>query len=232
MIHLLFLAHNRLEFTKACVAALIANTDWSLVRHVWCYDDFSSDGTKAYLQSLTWPVESTLYLKKLYGPVAIMNHFLQLAKPEMFAKIDNDTIVPPGWLNACLDVMDASPELELLGIECGHDNPEMAGPRSYRRAHHIGGIGLMRAEVFSKYGLPRPDGRMGFTAWQERNDVHAGWLEPPLPVALLDHLPMEPWRSLSALYVRNGWQRQPWGFYEQKSSKLWEWWEGAAQPTC
>ena len=29
MVDLLYLAHNRLEFTKASVEALIANTDWS-----------------------------------------------------------------------------------------------------------------------------------------------------------------------------------------------------------
>lgn len=228
MIDLLFLAHNRLEFTRACVDALIANTDWSLVRQVWVYDDASTDGTREYLHGVDWPVTQQLKCGQFGGPVAIMNHFLERADfPEFFAKIDNDTLVPPRWLAECLDVMERNPSLDLLGIECSSDTPESrVENRGIEPALHIGGIGLMRGRAFQRGG-PTPDGRQGFTQWQHINpSITKAWMSPPIPVALLDHLPMEPWRSLNEKYEAAGWQRRPWGFYEERSHRLWDWWAG------
>lgn len=235
MIDLLFLACNRLEFTKASAASTLANTNWSKVYRVYLYDDNSEDGTRDYLESLEWPVERSWRPGKYGGPVAIMNHFLNLAEPRLFAKIDNDVLLPHGWLDDSLKVFLDNPQLDLLGIECRNDNPQNApfGGRGYEEAIHIGGIGLMRGRAFERYGQPGADGRQGFTQWQHKHpEVIKGWLNPPLPVALLDHLPMEPWASLSAEYVRNGWERVTWGKYEQRSSKLWEWWAGAHQETA
>lgn len=231
MIDLLFLAHNRLEFTKASVEAMLANTDWSKVYRVYLYDDNSQDGTDDYLASVEWPVERTWRPGKYGGPVAIMNQFLDLAEPRLFAKIDNDVLLPPGWLDESLKVFIERYEIDLLGIECWNDNPEaVAASRGYDPAVHIGGIGLMRGRAFDRYGKPGADGRQGFTQWQHRHpEVVKAWMNPPLPVALLDHLPMEPWRSLSAEYVRKGWERVTWGKYEQRSHRLWDWWAGANQ---
>lgn len=233
MIDLLFLAHNRLEFTRASAESAIENTDWAQVQAVYSFDDASIDGTHEYLANLKWPVRSIHNRSRFGGPVDVMNCFIRNVKPDLFAKIDNDVLLPPGWLGECLGVMDASPHLALLGIECGDDFP--VGDhveRRYERAHHIGGIGLMRGKAFEKFGLPRADGRMGFTHWQEKNEVVAGWLRPNLPVALLDHLPMEPWKSLSEEYIAKGWQRHGWNgsnFYELRSHRLWDWWAGAKQ---
>lgn len=47
-----------------------------------------------------------------------MNDYVARADPaDVVAKIDNDVIVPPGWLDACHAVMEAHPDLDLLGIE-------------------------------------------------------------------------------------------------------------------
>ena len=48
-VSLLFPAFNRLEFTKQSWAALMANTDWSLVSEFHVYDDGSTDGTREWL---------------------------------------------------------------------------------------------------------------------------------------------------------------------------------------
>lgn len=234
MIDILFLAHNRLEFTIASAEALIANTDWSQVRLVRVHDDGSTDGTREYLESLEWPADREFRFKRLGGPVAIMSAYMTDHPGQDFAKIDNDVLVPPGWLGECLDVMDAHPELQLLGIECGNDFPVPAPhKRGYEPAIHIGGIGLMRGNVFKRLGHPKADGRFGFTEWQHaHNSVVKGWINPPLPVALLDHLPFQPWRALSERYIRQGWQRKAWGYYEERSHRLWDWWKGARQETA
>lgn len=205
MIDILFLTYHRLEFARASMAALLANTDWSLVRRLIIYDDS---------------------VMKLGGPVAVMNHYLQSGDTTpIFAKIDSDTMVPDGWLNECVAVMDKHPELDLLGIEAFR--PVVAGKaeRTYDSAQYIGGIGLMRSAAFKTLPQPNgPSGRFGFTAWQEHNPkVKKGWLNPALPVFLLDKLPMEPWAGYSREYVKNGWQRV-WPPYTEEDAHLWGWW--------
>lgn len=228
MIDLLYLAHNRLEFTKASLAALEANTDWSKVGQFIVYDDNSTDGTREFLE------EATQYLRvqtiKRFGtfghPVNVMrDYLLNHQKHSIFGKIDSDTMVPPGWLNTCLDVMERHPHLDLLGIEAFNEVSATNEPRSYTEARHIGGIGLMRLSAFHRHGLPAPEGRyQGFTQWQTRNErVTKGWINPSLPVFLLDRLPFEPWRSLSKEYVEKFGQRD-WGPYDESSSELWSWW--------
>ena len=225
MIDLLYLAHNRLEFTKASLSALIANTNWRMADRLIIYDDASEDGTREYLMYVTTPRQAVLRRGTYGSPVSVMNDYLCGLSPHdtvMFAKIDSDTVVPPGWLDECLRVMAVHPELHFLGIESF--NPVQSGraKRSYTEARYIGGIGLMRAETFVT--LPRPNGRFGFTAWQEREaSLKKGWIAHSLPVFLLDRLPREPWAGLSKEYVKRGWQRE-WPPYEESDKPLWSWW--------
>jgi hypothetical protein len=117
MLDLLYLAWNRLEFTRASLEALQANTDWSKVRKLWLYDDGSTDGTLELLNTVSVPCGVNLVQTSFRSPVATMNHFINNAKPELFAKIDNDVIVPPHWLGACRLVMEQNPAVDMLGIE-------------------------------------------------------------------------------------------------------------------
>jgi glycosyltransferase involved in cell wall biosynthesis len=225
VIDLLYLTHNRLEFTWETIRALRQNTDWSQVRRVHLYDDGSTDGTKEFLESVRLPADTRFCTGRTWGgPVAVMNDAIRLiGKNAILAKIDSDTMVPPDWLNESLVVMDRNPELHLLGIEAMQQFPveRNCEGRGIVPARYIGGIGLMRTSAFQT--LPEPDGRFGFTAWQDnRPEVKKAWLNPVLPVCLLDRMPIEPWRSISDGYNRKKWQR-PWKPYEMDQSALWEW---------
>lgn len=231
MIDLVYLASNRLEFTKASLPALLANTNWADVGRLIIYDDDSTDGTREYLQrkaiSVRWEAE---FRPGTYGsPVAVMNHYLQSIPPERdvtFAKVDNDVMLPPNWLGDCLKIMREHPHVDLLGIEPMHTVAANCADRTAVDADHIGGIGLMRNRCFMT--LPRPNGRFGFTAWQHKSGwVRAAWINPALPVFLLDRLPHPEWAALSEEYVAKGWQR-PWGKYEEHQSAMWDWWQPEA----
>ena len=87
----------------------------------------------------------------------------------------------------------------------------------------IGGIGLFRTSAWDTRPKMEADGRFGFTAWQDKNCLNTGWIDPALPVFLLDKMPMDPWRSISLEYVRNKWQR-PWPTYPDGEHDLWSWW--------
>jgi glycosyl transferase family 2 len=241
MVEILFCTHNRLAFTQKTLELLIANTNWDLVDGLHLYDDHSTDGTSEYLRerltslagSKTLGCPAKLVCQRFGGPVAIMKRFIQDVQPDLFAKIDNDTAVPPYWLDVCVDVMVRRPELELLGIEAAFARPAVGAtldcrsPRGYDNAIHIGGIGLMRGEQFVD-NWPEPEGDkrfFGFTRWQEqRPQLTKGWLRPALPVAQLDQVPLEPWRSLTANYIARGYSRA-WPEYPADWTDVYGWLE-------
>jgi hypothetical protein len=252
-IDILFLAKNRLEFTRESLAALEANTNWDLVRKLWICDDRSTDGTERL-----WPAKvphlavGFMPFAKFGSPAAIMNSFAMHGDPpDVFAKIDNDTIVPPGWLDQCVAVMEAHPDLDLLGIEPPSSRtphyeggkrsecPELTGSVVYRADNwlkagyapcdSIGGIGLMRTKCFLDNEPLKPHSIYGgFTEWQLQHPrIRKGWIVPPLDVFLLDRLPFGIWAELSKEYESKGWQRA-WSKYP-KDSTLWKWWTPVAK---
>lgn len=220
MIDILYLAYNRLEFTRASLASMKANTDWSQVRRVVIYDDGSTDGTFELVTAFKCPCQVEIINTSLRSPVAIMNRYLQSDPAPIFAKIDSDVMLPAGWLTECLGLMDANPGVDLLGIEAMHETAT-DGPRSLVPAEFIGGIGLMRSSAFRT--LPEPQGRFGFTYWQQISPAKKAWIKPALPVCLLDRMPFAPWSELSRDYIREGWQR-PWQAYGAANASLWDWW--------
>lgn len=255
MIDILFLAHHRSEFTEAALAALVASTNWKLVRALWMYSDGPSGShgpVFRFCRDFSFKPLS-LYCEpgEYGGPVVVMNDYLkQPDAGEVFAKIDNDVIVPPGWLDQCAAVMEAHPELDLLGIEPPLSRtpnpgtrvrvpaPELQGSHvGYAPCDAIGGIGLMRRRAFQTADPMKPHSIYGgFTDWQLAHpEVKKGWIVPPLDCFLLDRLPFEPWLSLSKKYIESG-QQRPWTNYEMKDSRLWDWWvKGAgslASPVC
>jgi hypothetical protein len=224
VIDLLYLAHNRREFSRATLAAMRANTEWPLVRRIVLYDDASVDGTAELLAAFRAPVETVFRPVSIGSPVGVMNHFLVADEvAPLFVKIDSDTMLPPRWLTACSTTMEQNPHVDLLGLEAMRPVDANVGRRHARPAEYIGGIGIMRTDAFSK-SLPRPNGRFGFTAWQaDQVSRQKAWIDPALPVCLLDRMPLEPWKSLSAEYVKQGWQR-PWEPYRMDQNALWDWW--------
>ena len=267
-VDILFLAKNRREYTEEALRQLERNTNWDLVSNLIIYNDGSEDSRPKEPKYTMAPIYQDT---DLGSPVAVTNDYLTTSRlfppvAPWFAKIDNDTVVPPGWLDACVAVAETD-NVDLIGIEarycenapmqpvecsmceggrgnmlphcpsCGLlYNPLRSTPAfgsnaypiiKYRRTDHVGGIGLFRRSVFKTHPLPKPSGTYyGFTEWQwEHQDVRKCWIDPPLPVFLLDHLPVEPWRSLGKEYVNKGWQRESWGEYDEvKDRGLWEWW--------
>jgi hypothetical protein len=133
-----------------------------------------------------------------------MSAFIDRAQTPLLAKIDNDVMVPPHWLGESLVVVDRHPELSLLGLEAFH--PIVAAPdpdRGYAPADFVSKLGLYRRAAFAA-SQPVPSQRWyGFAAWQpaQGSRLVRGWINPALPIFLLDRLPFVPWADLTAEYV-------------------------------
>lgn len=224
---IVYLAWNRERFTRTTLRLLRENTDWGRVRRLVLYDDGSTDGARKLLDQAArdWPVPVRVIHLGCRSPVETMRHYLADDPADLFAKVDNDIAVPPGWLDALLSVMERSPWLELLGMEAGQTVMPPAGWEgrySYTTCSHIGGVGLMRTSAFQSRPLPVPNGRFGFTEWQYEHQPVRGWIYPDLLAPQLDRMPVQPWWSLSTRYVRQGWQR-PWPPYHVKLTRAYDW---------
>jgi hypothetical protein len=225
MVELLYATHNRLEFTRATFEALLDNTDWSLVEHLHVCDDRSRDGTYDFLNQAIRlvPVPVSLTSSDFGGPVAAMLHTVARCKAGVLAKVDNDLVVCPGWLQALLSVLESS-GLDVLGFEPGFGAPvaPVEAARSFLPARHVGGVGLFRTRIFQRAKLRQHGRWFGLTDFQ-RHHADCGWITPDLPCFLLDHLDLEPWRSLAEVYVSQGWSRA-WPKYDPEMSAYWSWW--------
>ena len=161
----------------------------------------------------------------LGSPVAVMNDYVSSTDSELFAKVDNDLVLPPAWLDAMVGVMDSNRTLDLLGMESPFMEPPPPGwdgKYTWTTWKHIGGVGLMRTYFFRQTGPMDVDGYHGFTGHQWRYGPRRGWITPDILCCLLDRCPVEPWISLSVKYERNNWQRR-WKKIPNEYSIYWDW---------
>lgn len=239
IVDLLYTAWNRHEFTQPSFKSLIDNTDWALVHVLHIHDDGSTDGTAGYLTNAVGLLPDSLDLryesKRLGGPVAATNRHLDLCAESAdledvaaFVKLDNDVVVPPGWLNELTRVASLNPGVDYLGIQprFGPPFPGLYEEREVEAARHIGGVGLMRYRAF-EVCRPVANGRYGFTEFQCRHpENRKGWLTPDLPLFCLDLIDLEPYASIAADHIAKGWAR-PWGKYVDGGRSYYEWWADA-----
>lgn len=225
---ILYLTHNRREFTELTFELLVRNTNWKHVDRLIVYDDNSTDGAREEVASRIErvPVPAEIRDHNFNSPVAVMNHYIQSADSDRFAKVDNDLALPPGWLDIFLGVMDKYPRLQLLGCESPFMGPPPAdwdGHYTYTPWKHIGGNGLMKTSYFKETPPMDVDGIYhGFTGHQWLYKPERGWVTPDILLCLLDRCPIEPWASLSREYEEKGWQRR-WGAMAPHWNLYWDW---------
>jgi glycosyltransferase involved in cell wall biosynthesis len=231
-VDVLFVAWNRLAFTQFSWKMLMRNTDWSLVSSLHVHDDGSEDGTAEWLDEAVKeaPVPFQFRVDPLRSPPAVMNRYVARSEVEWFAKVDNDIVMPPGWLGDMLGVIERNPEVELLGTEAGRMpcHPDWDGVYRFEDGSHMGGVGLIRvASLVARPRMAENQGRQGWTQWQHEYQPVRGWMNPDPGTVSLDRVPFEPWLSLSQEYVDNEWQRS-WGTYHERSD-YWDWWPDEAR---
>jgi glycosyltransferase involved in cell wall biosynthesis len=225
-VDLMFLAKNRLEFTRESLHQLCRNTNWSMVDEFVLYDDGSTDGTLEFLQQQAAELGVELRQTNLGSAVTCGNHFIQRSKADFLAKCDNDAMYPPAWLDISFGIMQQFPELQMLCLE----NRNIPGepPYGYQLAMQGDGLFVVRRDIFKGSDLPAvKDVYWGLEQWMIAHKIRTGWVSPSIPVFLLDRLPFEPWISLSRQYEAAGWQRKVIGavkyYDQQKDSHLWSW---------
>jgi len=202
-VDVVFMVHNRLEFTYASLTWLLHTLSYEEVNRLWLVDDSSDDGVSEYLQNMTTFVGNQLvetrYLRTCCKSMSIsFGCFLEKATTDIVCKVDNDLcILEQGWLSRMLRVIDCREELCCLGItnpvmERVLEGTDEQWTQGYIPAPHIGGIGLFRRDMFDVQRLrnsafTKSDRKyLGIQAAQERDGRIKGWFTPFLKTELLD----------------------------------------------
>ena len=124
-IPILFTTYNRLEYSKKSLQALIDSDCGDII----VVDNYSTDGTVEWLQSLNHTKVKIILNSKNEGVAGAMNIFLEWTKDyHVVGKVDNDTIVPKDWCVKLKNKMDA---LQIDIIQAKHHILKETHPKGF-----------------------------------------------------------------------------------------------------
>ena len=168
---IVILTHNQLSYTRECLDSIRAHTEQPYELIV--VDNASTDGTVDYLSSL--PDVKLIRNSENRGFPAGCNQGIRAASGSQILLLNNDTVVPAGWLGRLLDRLQSDPRIGLVGpcsnrvsgeqqVPVNYDN--LAGlatfARDWAREHAgqsqdtdrlVGFCLLLRRELVDKIGL-------------------------------------------------------------------------------
>lgn len=109
------LTHDNLAFSRLCLESLLANTEYPNFELV-VVDNASTDGTPAYLRDLAgrFPFVRLIFNDSNVGFGRGNNQALAAATGEILVLLNNDTLLPHGWLTRLAQHL-TDPQLGLLG---------------------------------------------------------------------------------------------------------------------
>lgn len=111
--------HNRCASVVRLIRSLAEQRISSDEFEIIVVDDGSRDETPARLAALSATVPNLRWCRQPNGGVsAARNRGARLAHAPLIAFLDDDEVVPPGWIQRVLDLADQHPELAGLGGPC------------------------------------------------------------------------------------------------------------------
>jgi len=160
--------HDGLPFTKLCLASLLERTPAEVALEVVVVDNGSRDGTAAYLDRLAASAPCVHVLRNAAnrGFPAAANQGLEAARGDALVLLNNDVVLPRGWLAPLLDAI-GEPEVGLAGpvtnrigteaeVECAYDTlAELDACAARRAAEHRGERGDQRTAAMFCVALRR-----------------------------------------------------------------------------
>lgn len=111
----IIVTYNNLALNKLCLASVLYNTE-HLNYEVVVVDNNSSDGTPQYLRQLAaeHPHLRIILNAANHGFARANNQGIAVSAGEHFILLNNDTVVPPGWLSRLLKHLD-DPQVGMVG---------------------------------------------------------------------------------------------------------------------
>jgi cellulose synthase/poly-beta-1,6-N-acetylglucosamine synthase-like glycosyltransferase len=168
-IDLIFLTHNRLDYTRLSLASILADPMEQFSLTIW--DNASTDGTVEFLRKEVRDprVKEIVFAKENIGQIAAANKVWSGSDADLLGKLDNDCIMSPGWTRTLAQAHQDIPELGV--VACWHFFPEDFNlERAQHKIQQFGrhrilrhpwtcGTGLLfKRETYRRLGPLRGDG--------------------------------------------------------------------------
>jgi len=245
-VSIVIVTYNNLALNRLCLKSLYAHTEWPNFE-VIVVDNASTDKTPGYLKEAahTFPHLTVILNDRNLGFAAGNNLGLKRASGEYLVLLNNDTVVPHGWLAALIRHLAADPQIGLLGPVTNEIGNEAKIPVGYKRledmpawaAHHMrendGRLFpipmpamfcvALRREVFEKVGLL--DDRFGIGMFEDddyaRRIREAGYQLVCARDAFVYHLGGASFKRLTDQKYYEIFQRNR-ALYEQKWGEMWQ----------
>lgn len=115
LVSLVIVTFNNLVFTRMCLESVLVNTEYPNYEII-VVDNGSSDGTTGYLQDLatSYPQIQVVFNDRNCGFAIANNQGLAIATGEVLVLLNNDTLVPKGWLTGLVKHVE-DPTVGLVG---------------------------------------------------------------------------------------------------------------------
>lgn len=120
---IMMVTYNRLDLTKQTLDNLFETTDHPF--NLIIIDNNSTDGTSDYiLDYCSDKLSDGSFFKgfelkkneKNEGIAVARNQALKLSKDDWLSTIDNDVLLPKGWLTSCINILQKNPKFGMLGV--------------------------------------------------------------------------------------------------------------------
>ncbi|HJR59548.1 MAG TPA: glycosyltransferase [Vicinamibacterales bacterium] len=222
-ISIVVLTHNRVHLLRQCVENTLRRTS-PATKEILIWNNASSDGTRAYLDSLVDPRFRVIHHHTNIGQNAYALAF-QLTSAEYLVELDDDVIeAPMEWDKALLDAFLVLPGIGFLAANLEDDDHD-TGARTMRERAHL----YTRVQVNGVDLLKGPTGGACTMTSRELHDRVGGfpqqkgsvfWLEDAAYVASIAKLGYE------AAFVENLRVHHAGGpYYAQDSPEKRAYWE-------
>lgn len=107
---------NRKAFCKMAITSILKNTHFPY--ELIILDNGSTDGTVEYLKYIEekYPTVSVHYYLTNQGKAKAANHGFRISKGDYIIGLDDDVLVPKGWLTKMTNALDRTPNIGWLSF--------------------------------------------------------------------------------------------------------------------
>ena len=160
-VELVYVAYNRLEYTKLSLPSLLQDPDEQFSVMIW--DNGSTDGTREYLMGIDDPrISRREFPDRNAGLHGAFNHLVRTTDADLIGIIPNDFILTPGWLEPLVRAHSDIPRFGMVG--CWHFSPDdfdqeraahklqtIEGHTIFRHPWTGGGAGLVKSSAVRQF---------------------------------------------------------------------------------
>lgn len=134
LVSIVIVTCNRLDFTRKTLESIFANTDYPNYEII-VLDNQSMDGTVEYLEKIEKhpQVSHVIYFKSNQGKGRAANLGFRLAKGDYLIGLDDDVLVPKGWLSKMINAINAVPNIGWLCMNFENLSQEIFTPETERK---------------------------------------------------------------------------------------------------